>query len=241
MSQNYLIWASVKQRNPAVVEVIAGSDGVLILLEYDAETGILRAFGEALREHARCAGCGGPLRDDFSKCACDISRNVFSLGDYEAGRVLRVENGVWRDVLAPLWKKDRRRVYSIVNGERRALAIKASDEPNYTKNDKACLRKAQNDACYYCGASIARGAHVDHLDPLARGGSNGFANIMLACASCNISKHATTEQQFWRKLRKQLPADEFDRRRTAAKEMKKAKWRCQRDGLRNTRKRSFQI
>lgn len=30
--------------------------------------------------------------------------------------------------------------------------------------------------------------HVDHVHPIAKGGSNGRENIVLACRKCNLSK-----------------------------------------------------
>ena len=33
--------------------------------------------------------------------------------------------------------------------------------------------------------------HVDHIHPLARGGANGFENLQLLCASCNLHKGAS--------------------------------------------------
>ena len=86
------------------------------------------------------------------------------------------------------------------------------------------LRNVQNDTCYYCGVSIGSNAKVEHLEPLARGGSNGFRNIMLACPSCNAAKGALSGAQFWRKRRKQMHPHEFERVRESAKNMKREKW-----------------
>jgi len=41
--------------------------------------------------------------------------------------------------------------------------------------------------CVYCGAPAA---HVDHVRPLARGGWEHPDNLVPACQSCNLSKHA---------------------------------------------------
>ena len=43
--------------------------------------------------------------------------------------------------------------------------------------------------CYLCRE--APWEHVDHVIPLARGGTNWPANLRPACASCNLSKGAT--------------------------------------------------
>ena len=46
-------------------------------------------------------------------------------------------------------------------------------------------------ACQYCGAqSPAVKLHVDHITPVARGGTNELENLTTACASCNLGKGA---------------------------------------------------
>lgn len=199
---------------------------------HDPERSMLRAFAHALLEYARCAHCRTPLAPDFSPCRCGNKSLELCWLDDGGYSILHAEHGVWREVLEPLWNKDRRRVYGLTKKARRRQSIRESDEPSFTESDIACLEEAQGEACYYCGTSIHTGAQIEHLIPLAGGGSNGFANIMLACASCNASKHSLSERQFWTKLRKQLPVDEYDRRRSAAKEMKKAKWRHYREVVR---------
>ncbi|WP_198533111.1 HNH endonuclease [Carbonactinospora thermoautotrophica] len=42
--------------------------------------------------------------------------------------------------------------------------------------------------CVYCGQDFA---HVDHVVPVSRGGTDDPANLAPACQSCNISKNAT--------------------------------------------------
>jgi 5-methylcytosine-specific restriction endonuclease McrA len=41
--------------------------------------------------------------------------------------------------------------------------------------------------CIYCGA-LATG--VDHLQPVARGGTNDFYNLAPCCKECNLKKAA---------------------------------------------------
>lgn len=50
-------------------------------------------------------------------------------------------------------------------------------------------------ACVYCG-SIEPKMHVDHVVPLSRGGTNDDSNLVTACRSCNVSKHAKTEREW---------------------------------------------
>lgn len=44
-------------------------------------------------------------------------------------------------------------------------------------------------ACAYCGAYAT---HLDHVEPLVKGGTDTEANIVPACAHCNLSKGSKT-------------------------------------------------
>ena len=57
--------------------------------------------------------------------------------------------------------------------------------------------------CHYCNraGSLDEGPgqrpwHVDHMNPLARGGADSEENLTLACKRCNIAKHATPYEDF---------------------------------------------
>lgn len=46
-----------------------------------------------------------------------------------------------------------------------------------------------NPYCHYCGVELAENeSTLDHLIPLARGGSNSLQNLVLACQPCNTWK-----------------------------------------------------
>lgn len=84
--------------------------------------------------------------------------------------------------------------------EHRRRAQKRAAQGSYTAADIEAIRLAQTDKrgrvrCWYCGTSMQEW-HVDHKTPLARGGSNGPENLCLACAKCNLKKHAKTPDEF---------------------------------------------
>lgn len=61
----------------------------------------------------------------------------------------------------------------------------------HTPDDVKAILAAQKHRCAYCRADLRKVPyHVDHIVPLARGGSNARTNIQAACASCNRSKGA---------------------------------------------------
>lgn len=59
--------------------------------------------------------------------------------------------------------------------------------------------------CHYCNraGSLDEGPgqrpwHVDHMDPLARGGADSDENLTLACKRCNLTKNAQPYEDFKR-------------------------------------------
>ena len=205
---------------PAIDQVVISREGVYMLIAYDHEWGMLASLAEALGQHARCIYCGAPPQIDFGACPCDRDTSAKRHKNSPAFFECRIDCSVWEDIVEPLWRRDLRRVKS----RNRRDAIRDSDEPSYSASDVAWLRRVQNNACYYCGTSIHTSSHVEHLEPLARRGSNGFRNIMLACPSCNAAKGTLSEASFWRRLRKQMGPLRFERVRNAAKVMKREKW-----------------
>lgn len=63
-------------------------------------------------------------------------------------------------------------------------------EGAFTAGDVMNLYTQQEAHCAACGCSLKDGYHIDHIRPLARGGSNFVDNIQLLCPRCNFSKGA---------------------------------------------------
>ncbi len=66
----------------------------------------------------------------------------------------------------------------------RELAAQGAHTPQDIKDQY----KRQKGCCYWCGVKVGRTYHVDHIVPLARGGTNWPENIVIACPTCNLSK-----------------------------------------------------
>jgi 5-methylcytosine-specific restriction endonuclease McrA len=86
--------------------------------------------------------------------------------------------------------------------KRRARKLKA--EGIHTAGEVLDLFKRQRGKCAYCSTSLKAGYHVDHITPLARGGSNWISNIQLTCAKCNFSKNRSDPIDFAKRLGKLL-------------------------------------
>lgn len=60
----------------------------------------------------------------------------------------------------------------------------------HTAEDVKRIIKMQKGKCAYCKVKLGKRYHLDHIVPLARGGSNFARNIQATCAKCNMAKHA---------------------------------------------------
>ncbi len=62
----------------------------------------------------------------------------------------------------------------------------------FTDADIQRIYNRQEGLCAYCHAPLNGVYHIDHIQPLSRGGSNWPENLACACAYCNQSKGAKT-------------------------------------------------
>lgn len=88
---------------------------------------------------------------------------------------------------------------------------------SFTLEDITLQLERQRHLCFWCNRDISGGAHtIDHYIPLARGGSNYAANIVLACAPCNSSKGNKMPEEFItyletkRRIRSAAPTNKGD-------------------------------
>jgi 5-methylcytosine-specific restriction endonuclease McrA len=75
---------------------------------------------------------------------------------------------------------------------RRARLLGAG--PHFTAAEWIALVDSHGGRCAYDGNPPP--LHADHRLPLERGGTNVIANILPACAPCNLRKHTMTEEEF---------------------------------------------
>jgi 5-methylcytosine-specific restriction endonuclease McrA len=101
--------------------------------------------------------------------------------------------------------------------------IKRALDPSIEKNKTAKRRAAkgvlpknivntllikQQNKCNCCGEFLGNAFHLDHIIPIARGGTNTEDNVQLLLQKCNQQKYTLTMQEFLAKRRnKQLPTE----------------------------------
>jgi 5-methylcytosine-specific restriction endonuclease McrA len=78
---------------------------------------------------------------------------------------------------------DRVREYHRVSRNNRRAVV-----GRHSSADIASLLRIQRGNCAGCSAGLAGKFHVDHIIPIARGGTSWCGNLQLLCASCNLTK-----------------------------------------------------
>lgn len=79
-------------------------------------------------------------------------------------------------------------------------ARKQNSEGSHTSDDIKTLFDIQRGKCACCHIVISDGYHVDHIMPLALGGSNDKTNIQLLCPTCNMKKSSKHPIEFMQSL-----------------------------------------
>lgn len=54
--------------------------------------------------------------------------------------------------------------------------------------------------CYWCGKNKLKVYHVDHYQPLSKGGRHEVSNLVIACPRCNLTKNARDPYDFARSI-----------------------------------------
>ena len=68
--------------------------------------------------------------------------------------------------------------------------------PECTDAEKAALKRALGGCCRYCSAPFDGTEELDHLTPVARGGTNDIGNLTYACHACNRAKGSKALHEF---------------------------------------------
>jgi len=121
---------------------------------------------------------------------------------YQNSKKLTPEKKAAKDARLARW-------YATPKGKARVAAnnLRRRTDGKIDPSDLAEVQKAR--VCYYCGVGIsllteAKGKRyhpyrltIDHMMPIARGGSSKLDNLVAACGECNSSKCAMTADEFF--------------------------------------------
>jgi len=88
-------------------------------------------------------------------------------------------------------ERDRRNPEGRRARDRNRAARKRGAEGFHSKTDIDRISADQRGKCAACGRRVTRKErHVDHIQPLSKGGSNWPSNLQILCGPCNLSKSA---------------------------------------------------
>ncbi len=118
--------------------------------------------------------------------------NAEKIKEYAKGRyqekkpTMLMQMKEWREN-----NKESMRQYSKARKARNRCA-----EGAHTAQDIRKLERLQRMKCAYCRSCLKGGYHLDHIVPLALGGTNWPHNLQLLCQTCNLSKGAKPPELF---------------------------------------------
>lgn len=79
---------------------------------------------------------------------------------------------------------------------RAAQARRRAGSKEISTKEMSAWLSSQKKACYWCGARCAKAYHIDHYEPLSRGGRHEISNLVIACPPCNLRKSAKDPYEF---------------------------------------------
>lgn len=90
------------------------------------------------------------------------------------------------------WQKDNPEKVAAISRKRRAK--KLNSEGSHTAADVKAIFESQRGLCATCSTKLIKSGknryHVDHIQPLAKGGTNDKYNLQCLCPGCNQRKSA---------------------------------------------------
>lgn len=152
---------------------------------------------EYIRNHQRRWRAADPVghKAYMAKYRTPEINRQYARDDYHRNKEQRLaEARDWRSRNKPICAEISR-IWRETNKEHvRALsrtykARKKNAVGSHTGDDIKFLLAAQRWKCAMCTISIRDGYHVDHVFPLAKGGSNDKSNLQILCPTCNCRKH----------------------------------------------------
>lgn len=116
----------------------------------------------------------------------------------EHGRLYRIANSEERAEYNRAYCARNPDRYAAYNHNRKAL--KNGNGGIHTAEDVKAQYGRQRGRCFYCREKVSGQYHVDHVVPLALGGSNGPESLVISCPTCNLRKKDKSPMDFCGRL-----------------------------------------
>lgn len=110
-------------------------------------------------------------------------------------RVYRVKNKDKIKQKSDIWiYKNKDRVQAIKHTYK--IKRRAKEASGVSSSELADWSSKQDKICYWCGDNCADNYHIDHYEPLSKGGTHEIENLVIACQTCNLRKNAKDPYEF---------------------------------------------
>lgn len=152
--------------------------------------------GERYAKHGACCQCAYDSVRTDEKRAYDRARYQKKKEEIKhRARERHKENPWYARENAKKWaKKNKEKVNAIKkNYKAKRRSQERSGVSGKELNEWVLSQKK---TCYWCGIKCANGFHIDHYEPLAKGGFHELDNLVIACETCNVRKSAKDPYEF---------------------------------------------
>ena len=198
-------WRPAGQEDPAGFDAeLYYSDNFLASVYWEWEAPNIAEFIQVVSPHEAFSELADTILEEAK--ASGVSLPV-ELAPSRWERVKPALAKAWAlTTIGSLWTADRLIDLMLViqAGQRRFAPTKRRAWP---KGLKERLMRRQRNLCVYCGRRYS--SHyldIDHMDPVAYGGSNDESNLQVLCGPCNRRKGDQTDREFRNRYRGLVPS-----------------------------------
>lgn len=144
----------------------------------------------------KCVLCAALQSKSSSKKEYDKNRYISNIDSVKKNRLQsyylnKEKENTYAKVYANNHKDKIRLIKSNYKFKRRTIE-KTGDS---TKDVELWVNK-QKKICYWCNVSCNQNYHIDHYEPLSKGGKHTVDNLVIACPACNLTKNAKDPYKF---------------------------------------------
>ena len=87
--------------------------------------------------------------------------------------------------------------------------VQRSQRIRWPRGLRQRLHRLQGGKCVYCGVRLSMGlSHIDHITPIAQGGTNDEWNLQLLCPKCNLRKGDRNDREYRYRFRSLISMEE---------------------------------
>lgn len=165
-------------------------------------TGKACARGHVALRDTSAGGCKACAQENQRKDSAVAKRKVSHKAHYEKTRDAKLAYGKeYREKNKgkfTVWMQE----WRAKNPERDRATRRASQAKRRAGGDGTSTAEmrlwvsVQKKKCHWCGVDCPGDFHVDHYEPLSKGGAHEVCNFVIACPSCNLKKSAKDPYEF---------------------------------------------